>query len=302
MTLLRTYLSRAYRTPGSQNNGYESLFTELQDQRPFLWTAQGPREYVVADGLMSRIKWRIIKHWTRERPSSTPTTTTNRPSETAEDVGTTARVKRYFIKRWAPQIRVREGGDSLPHQSDSSNASDDLELGPILTVEAGVFTAQAIADKGGSRVEVGGGNGRGKVGEEYKMRRLFAPGITELRLQGDGEGPATHPRPKEPILLSEMNAQAAEVPEGPEGGTIVGGPVVMVEEEAEGDGVMDGAVEGREGGVRADGVPGPSASAGGAGGGHMRRSGRDFMARHGYRERMPSFPMSVRGERKRRYE
>lgn len=112
-------LQRRRQTP-YQRGLYERMFDDLEDEYPSLWTAnQGAVDDVKPEGLINRLKWRLLKRW------FAPNKTINKrlysslmPQGETDELGTLDRCKRYLLLKWLPQI-LRE----------TAGAEEDVEMG-----------------------------------------------------------------------------------------------------------------------------------------------------------------------------
>jgi len=114
---------------------YETIFTNFAEEHPHLWSRNGPRDYVRAKGVFSRIKWALVSRWFA--PSRT---TTSRPIADINDMGIWARIKHDLARRWLGQIQI--------HPEDESNAelgTAGAEFGAVMEL-VGVATPVAMAD------------------------------------------------------------------------------------------------------------------------------------------------------------
>ncbi|KAL7276287.1 hypothetical protein RUND412_000753, partial [Rhizina undulata] len=106
----------SYRQTPYQRGLYEAFFIELNNQRPDIWSRQGPREHIEPVTFSSRVKWWFMTHWmtgliTSARAPSTDFDNTH--------IGAWNRVKRHLTQRWINQIE-------LPWPTD-----DKAEMGTI---------------------------------------------------------------------------------------------------------------------------------------------------------------------------
>ncbi|KAK4556046.1 hypothetical protein LTR86_006742 [Recurvomyces mirabilis] len=98
-------LQRRRQTP-YQRGLYEHLFTELEDEYPLLWSGSGAAEDIEPQGLVSRLKWRLLKQWfAPEKTINKKVYSSLSPDGDDAELGSWARTKRYLLRRWLPGIR-----------------------------------------------------------------------------------------------------------------------------------------------------------------------------------------------------
>jgi hypothetical protein len=102
--VLKNDIERSRQTPYSQGI-YEQLFHKLAVSFPLLWSRTGPRQDVMPDGRIRRIKWWLILRWSREEK-----TIKSGPSDGNDQfdgLGTWSRIKRDLTKRWTAQLNAQ---------------------------------------------------------------------------------------------------------------------------------------------------------------------------------------------------
>ncbi|KAF2787082.1 hypothetical protein K505DRAFT_288572 [Melanomma pulvis-pyrius CBS 109.77] len=103
---------------------YESLYYDLSQEHPTLWTRGGPRKDIVAVGWWGGVKWRLVTSWfDAER-----TLAAKGYDPGDEELGVWSRVKRYLVKRWL-------GGLTVLPQTAAAQAQGDLEAAGGITHE-----------------------------------------------------------------------------------------------------------------------------------------------------------------------
>jgi hypothetical protein len=124
-------LQRARQTP-YQRGLYERLFQHLEDQYPNLWTSQGAIPDVQPDTSLRRWKWSLLKRWFA--PEKTIDETLYRSlaeSGATDDLSHVDRVKRFFLLRWLPQIRiVQESPDQNALAETGNHRHPAADIGP----------------------------------------------------------------------------------------------------------------------------------------------------------------------------
>ncbi|EEP75680.1 predicted protein [Uncinocarpus reesii 1704] len=97
---------------------YENFFNDLANANPSLWSQTGPRNYIIPQGRLAKIKWYLIKRW------SAPEKTIRAGTASQEDdLGVMARLKRRLIWRWTSQIARAEGVDQASLRLESGEAA-----------------------------------------------------------------------------------------------------------------------------------------------------------------------------------
>lgn len=86
----------------SRRGIYESLFSELSEMRPEIWTRQGPRDYVVPATTGSSWKWSLMVWWTKDLGND------NGPRNTtpSHPVGLWTRFQHTLLRRWTKQLKL----------------------------------------------------------------------------------------------------------------------------------------------------------------------------------------------------
>ncbi len=131
-------IARQRQTP-YQRGIYESFFHDLAVNYPSLWSRVGPRDYVVPCTRRGRIKWWLIKRWTR------PERTIKAGQANAElagpdDLSRWSKCKRYLVRKWTGEIttfQIKTADQQLLDGDDDT----DLEQGQGHVVEHSLFGA-----------------------------------------------------------------------------------------------------------------------------------------------------------------
>lgn len=135
---------------------YESLFSELAEQRPEIWTRQGPRDYVVPATTTSSWKWAIMVWWTRNVDIGTTSRTT---IVETEPIGLLTRFQRALLRRWTPQIR-------LVDSCATEKMGEDLE-----SASTGQTLPKAMVEVADPAIVVGAGRTWRTISEDWAMRQ-----------------------------------------------------------------------------------------------------------------------------------
>jgi hypothetical protein len=99
--MLKHFLERARATPYSRGV-YESLFLDLADRFPLLWTRKGPRQEIMPEDRYQRWKWQLVQRWSAANKTIKAATTND--DDELDSLGTWSRVKRTLMRRWTSQI------------------------------------------------------------------------------------------------------------------------------------------------------------------------------------------------------
>lgn len=97
--IVKHALARRHQTPYTRGM-YESLYRDLANNYPSLWSRGGPRQFIRPQGMMGRLKWNLILYWNRPEKTVRPDFD---PDE--DDLGAWARCKRSLTRRWTWQLR-----------------------------------------------------------------------------------------------------------------------------------------------------------------------------------------------------
>ncbi len=141
---LKHLLARSRQTP-YQRGIYEQLFHDLATDHPTLWSRTGPRDYIIPSGLISRLKWPLIKSW------SVPSKTIrSRPDDlnNSDDLGTWSKIKRYLTRKWTAQMHVQNTGD--PSASTLELGDQDAEVATGVAGTTELFTLPSISGMNGT--------------------------------------------------------------------------------------------------------------------------------------------------------
>ncbi|KAF2115493.1 hypothetical protein BDV96DRAFT_81257 [Lophiotrema nucula] len=124
---------------------YESLYTELSEHHPTLWSRRGPRDGVVPVGWWSNVKWRLVTTWFA--PDRTIAARGYDAGD--EELGVWSRVKRSLVKRWLGGLRVlpvssgAAAADSKTPDLESAIQPDLGALGELLSLATPLAMADA---------------------------------------------------------------------------------------------------------------------------------------------------------------
>lgn len=124
--VIKHFLARSRQTP-YQRGIYEHLFQELATSYPRLWSRSGPRDFIRPQGMMDRLKWRLILYW--NSPGKTLRAGPADEDSEFDDLGTFARVKRGLTRRWTSQIQsIAATGASLSVHLLEQGANGDVNI------------------------------------------------------------------------------------------------------------------------------------------------------------------------------
>jgi hypothetical protein len=121
---------------------YESLYYDLSQAHPTLWSRRGPRKGIVPVGWWSSVKWRLVTSWfDAER------TLAAKGYDPGDDnLGVWSRTKRYLVKRWLSELTVlpqTAAAQTVGDPQTVASGSHDLSaLGELLSLA----TPIALAD------------------------------------------------------------------------------------------------------------------------------------------------------------
>ncbi|KAF2195270.1 hypothetical protein K469DRAFT_649019 [Zopfia rhizophila CBS 207.26] len=124
---------------------YESLFHELANDHPSLWSRRGPRDGIVPIGWWSSVKWRLVTTWFA--PDRTIAAKGYRPGD--EELGVWGRVKRFLVRRWLGNLAVMPQTDAarttldIESQQESGVSTDLGAVGELLSLATPVALAEA---------------------------------------------------------------------------------------------------------------------------------------------------------------
>ena len=201
-------LQRKRQTP-YQRGIYEQLFVNLEDRYPLMWTSGGAVEDIEPVDFSSRLKWRLLKRW------FSPGKTIDKKlysSLDEEEFGNWARIKKYFLKRWLPTIRVGPRSDDaismaeMEEQGLVSSAPASLRYHPGTISElAKMSTPVAMADAEPTAVQQISTLGLRPVSLEG--RRPSSTGSEKGR-RSSGERPSS--RSSSGVMIEERNLSDTE--------------------------------------------------------------------------------------------
>jgi hypothetical protein len=120
---------------------YESLYHDLSQAHPTLWSRRGPRQGIVPVGWWNGIKWRLVTSWfDPER------TLTAKSYDHGDDtLGVWSRTKRYLVKRWLGGLNVltQKAESQMAADFEAANISHDLgAVGELLALATPVALAE----------------------------------------------------------------------------------------------------------------------------------------------------------------
>lgn len=148
---------------------YESLYHDLAQQYPHLWTRRGPRPVTII-GAANLLKWRLLTHWFSPDLAQTPDST-----PTPADLGAWSNVKQALARRWMPeftvlvadelpQSKVPEPGEPVRPAGDYLGATPVVlaegEPGGVSALQGGlqsVSVSVSVASEGSARASSEGG-------------------------------------------------------------------------------------------------------------------------------------------------
>lgn len=127
--LTKHMLARNRQTP-QQRGIYERFFHEMSVTNPRLWSRAGPRDYITPIGKWARLKWALIKFWSRPERTVARPSRDDDDSPTHDDLGTWSKFKRFLIKRWSAQIEVHNAGDVSVLEGGGGLSRHESDFGP----------------------------------------------------------------------------------------------------------------------------------------------------------------------------
>jgi CorA-like Mg2+ transporter protein len=107
VNLLRSMVDMRREAP-LRRSTYETIYMEFTMERPDLWSRAGPRLYVKAKGIFSKLKWRVVRYWFDPKR-----TIAVRSLDNVSDLGFWARFKHWLASYWLNQIRTESDTDPL---------------------------------------------------------------------------------------------------------------------------------------------------------------------------------------------
>ncbi|KAK4497841.1 hypothetical protein PRZ48_010495 [Zasmidium cellare] len=153
-------LQRSRQTP-FQRGLYESLFNDLEEEYPQLWTSAGAAEDVEPQGTWNRIKWRLIRRWfAPEKTINKRLYSALAPDDQRSELGAWAAIKQQLLFRWLGEMRLSHQQDILElveaGASSSTEAHYEMETinelakhsTPVVVAEAEPAAVAPIARYG----------------------------------------------------------------------------------------------------------------------------------------------------------
>ncbi|KAF2273939.1 uncharacterized protein EI97DRAFT_452001 [Westerdykella ornata] len=132
VVLCSWYIFKHSLTSGYQNplrrGVYETLFYDLSEAHPALWTRRGPKEGVVPVGFWSAMRWRIITKWFDPQR----TIAVKDQDHAIEELGVWSRLKHFLVKRWLSDMTVMPATAAVTYA-----ASEDLEAATVVKSSGG---------------------------------------------------------------------------------------------------------------------------------------------------------------------
>ena len=194
------------------------FYGALEKSHPSLWSRQGPRDFIEPDGWKSRIKWNLIRYWTKD---------TRQPTQLGEWVGAWNRLKIYLVRKWTGEIEIRNSpwsrGKERREDPEFGEAENPNTTNPLPTMSIAM-----VPDDNGSAVGRGqsrSSSGSLTSGRHSQRRRNASPPLSPSRSTSD--------RRSNQILVEELN-EGPEAAEGAEGLAVQGGaPVGQITQRAE---------------------------------------------------------------------
>jgi hypothetical protein len=175
-----------------------------------MWTSGGAVEDIEPVDFSSQLKWRLLKRW------FSPEKTIDKrlySSLDEEEFGNWARIKKYFLKRWLPTIRVKPRPDDaismaeMEEQGLISSAPASLRYHPGTISElAKMSTPVAMADAEPTAVQQISTLGLRPMSLEE--RRPSSSGSERGRRRSSGERPSS--RGSSGVMIEERNLSDTE--------------------------------------------------------------------------------------------
>jgi len=148
---------------------YESLFTQLHNNRPEMWTRQGPREYLVPSTFSSRWKWWLVIHWT------TGNAVPRAPTQEDEPIGAWNRMKRYLIRRWTAEIELSQDVEAGITPNGQLAMALRQSVDPAVVPASGFSRRSSSDDTDLTPINEGGEDRPGILVEEREEKELKDP-------------------------------------------------------------------------------------------------------------------------------
>ncbi|KAL9625320.1 MAG: hypothetical protein Q9160_000383 [Pyrenula sp. 1 TL-2023] len=155
--LLKHILARGRQTP-YQRGIYETFFHDMAVNFGSLWTRTGPRDDILPQTRMDKIRWALIKRWSRPEKTIRAADGAADGEGGSDDLGTWSRTKRMLIRQWTAQLRnfkrsVDAEAASLNRDYEGSILGSDEEAPEDLGIIAdGVLGATEMLTVPGTRV------------------------------------------------------------------------------------------------------------------------------------------------------
>nr|POE93566.1 hypothetical protein CFP56_19578 [Quercus suber] len=131
-------LQRSRQTP-YQRGLYESLFADLEEEYPTLWSSSGAIPAVAPSGRLNRLKWRLLKRWfSPEKTIDKRLYSSLDLGGDTSDLGAWATFKRYLLRHWLPDIQ-----NDHPYPEDDGVAQAEMGNSRI-SMQSTVQTAGSI--------------------------------------------------------------------------------------------------------------------------------------------------------------
>ncbi|KAH6644120.1 hypothetical protein C7974DRAFT_407825 [Boeremia exigua] len=125
---------------------YESLYQNLANDYPHLWTSRGPKSDITMVGTFGLLKWRLITRWF----GSEKLHKTGDYNPAVDEFSSWSRIKRYLVSRWLPELRIVLA-DTLPQsqrlnddqsRSISSSGNDIGAIAELMTIATPIAMAE----------------------------------------------------------------------------------------------------------------------------------------------------------------
>lgn len=147
--ILKHLLARQRQTP-YQRGIYENFFHDMAVHNPLLWTRSGPRDDVVPRTRLDKIRWALVRYWSRPEKTIRVSDDATDGEGGPDDLGTWNRCKRHLIRMWTNQLSTfKRLDDPESADGDDYNSAGDEDLG---IVADGVLGATELLTVPGARV------------------------------------------------------------------------------------------------------------------------------------------------------
>lgn len=118
-------LQRSRQTP-FQRGLYESLFNDLEEEYPQLWTSGGAVEDIEPEGVWNRIKWRLIRRWfAPEKTINKRLSSALAPDDQRAELGAWAAIKQQLLFRWLGEMRTSQTLGTIELAEAGANSSTE---------------------------------------------------------------------------------------------------------------------------------------------------------------------------------